>query len=185
MDYIQHCASPLGGILLAGAGDRLVGLWFDGQSYFGEGLDPEHEAGELPVLDEGRRWLEMYFAGEKPDFTPPVAPRGTDFQRAVWAILSDIPYGRTATYGELARALADMGRPNASPRAVGGAVARNPISLIVPCHRVIGANGDLTGYAGGLDRKRRLLALEEAAIKAFDSGKFTAIQSCAGRRDAL
>lgn len=160
MDYTQHYDSPLGGITLASDGEALVGLWFDGQQHFGEGLSPEHEERSVPVLDAVKDWLDAYFAGQRPDFTPPLAPRGTDFRRAVWALLLEIPCGQTVTYSELARRLADKGYPRASARAVGGAVARNPISLIIPCHRVLGANGALTGYAGGVERKGKLLEME-------------------------
>ena len=154
MDFIDRYASPLGGITLASDGEALIGLWFDGQAHFGPGLSERAAEGALPVFDEARRWLELYFSGREPGFTPPVAPRGTAFQKRVWAALAEIPYGQTTTYGALA------GRLGSSARAVGGAVGRNPVSLIVPCHRVLGAGGSLTGYAGGLDRKRALLALE-------------------------
>ena len=155
MDIIRHYDSPLGGITLSCDGAALTGLWFDGQAHFGKGLDTAHEAGDAPALDEAARWLDMYFAGLQPGFTPVLAPRGTAFQRAVWDALLTLPYGETTTYGRLAARLG-----TASARAVGGAVARNPISLIIPCHRVIGADGSLTGYAGGIGIKRALLTLE-------------------------
>ncbi len=155
MDYTCSYDSPLGSITLAGDGEALIGLWFDGQKHFAHRLSPAFEEKSLPVFDETRRWLELYFAGQIPDFTPKLAPRGTAFQQAVWEKLGTIPYGKTSTYGELAR---DLGC--ASARAVGGAVGRNPISLLIPCHRVLGAGGRLTGYAGGLSRKQWLLALE-------------------------
>ena len=157
MDLTCHIDSPLGGITLAGRGEALVGLWLDGQRHFAAHLDPHSEAGALPVFDEAARWLDLYFRGRAPGFTPPLDLRGTPFQRRVWRALLDIGYGQTATYGDIARAL------NLAPgaaRAVGGAVGRNPVSLIVPCHRVVGADGRLTGYAGGVDKKRRLLRLE-------------------------
>ena len=158
MDGIRHYDSPLGGITLAEEEGALAGLWFDGQRGFGapRGL-PEADG---PALREAVRWLDIYFAGGVPDFTPALAPRGTAFQRAVWALLREIPYGGTVTYGELAERLAARQGGRTSARAVGGAVGRNPISLIIPCHRVIGAGGALTGYAGGLERKRRLLEME-------------------------
>ena len=155
MDYTCSYDSPLGPITLAGDGEALIGLWFDGQKHFAHSLSPAFEEKSLPVFEEARRWLELYFAGQVPDFTPKLAPRGTAFQQAVWQKLGTIPYGKTSTYGELARAL-----NCASARAVGGAVGRNPISLLIPCHRVLGAGGRLTGYAGGLSRKQWLLALE-------------------------
>ncbi len=160
MDYIKEYASPLGKITLSSDGDAVTGLWFNGQKHFGSTLPNAHEEKELPVFAQAAKWLDMYFSGSEPDFTPPVRLRGTPFQTAVWEQLTRIPYGKTATYGELAKALERrLGRKTAA-RAVGGAVARNPVSLIVPCHRVIGADGSLTGYAGGVDRKRVLLETE-------------------------
>ena len=160
MDRLCHLPSPLGGVTLASDGEALVGLWFDSQAHFMAGLSDEYEETPLPVFDEAQRWLELYFSGREPDFTPPLCPRGTVFQRAVWKELLTIPYGRTASYGELARRMGI-----ASARAIGGAVGRNPVSLIIPCHRVLGADGRLTGYAGGLERKRALLRLEGAAFR--------------------
>lgn len=148
--------SPLGGITLAGEGDALTGLWFDGQAHFGSTLDFRVEERWLPVFAEACRWLDVYFEGRIPDFVPGLDLRGTPFQRRVWQALLDIPYGKTLSYGALARAVSCT-----SARAVGAAVGRNPISLIVPCHRVLGAGGALTGYAGGLERKRWLLQLEQ------------------------
>ncbi len=157
MDCLARYASPLGAILLASDGAALVGLWFEGQKHFGRGLGPARENSGLPVLAQAARWLDIYFSGREPDFAPPLNPRGTAFEKSVWAELAKIPFGQTATYGEIA---ARLGLPCGAARAVGGAVGRNPISLIVPCHRVVGANGRLTGYAGGIERKRWLLALE-------------------------
>ena len=157
MDYTWHIDSPLGGITLASDGEALVGLWFDGQKYFAAALAPAHESKYLPVFKETERWLDIYFGGKEPDFTPPLALRGTAFQKAIWDILLFIPYGGTMTYGEIARR---TGITRISARAVGGAVGRNPVSLIVPCHRVVGADGSLTGYAGGIERKRFLLEME-------------------------
>ena len=155
MDYTCSYDSPLGPITLAGDGEALIGLWFNGQKHFAHRLSPAFEEKSLPVFEEARRWLELYFAGQVPSFTPKLAPRGTAFQQAVWQKLGAIPYGKTSTYGELARTL-----NCASARAVGGAVGLNPISLLIPCHRVLGTGGRLTGYAGGLSRKQWLLALE-------------------------
>ena len=154
MDRIRYYDSPLGRILLACDGESLTGLWFEDQAHYGEGLSEAHEESEAPVLDAAVRWLDAYFAGRDPGFTPPVAPRGTDFRGRVWRELLTLPFGQTATYGELAERL------HTSARAVGGAIAHNPISLIVPCHRVMGAKGSLTGYAGGIERKTKLLELE-------------------------
>lgn len=157
MDYFSTVETPLGPVLLASDGQALTGLWFLGQRHEGSGLSPETEERDLPVFDETRRWLALYFAGREPDIAPPLAPRGTDFQKRVWALLRQIPRGQTCSYGELARRLGC-----ASARAVGQAVGRNPISLLIPCHRVLGAGGRLTGYAGGLWRKEALLRLEGA-----------------------
>ena len=155
MDYTYHYDSPLGGITLASDGENLTGLWFDGQKYFASTLDAEHAEKSLPVFDEAAKWLDLYFGRVIPDFTPKLSPRGTGFQRKVWDVLLTIPYGQTVSYGEIAAKLGCR-----SAQAVGGAVGRNPISLIIPCHRVLGADGGLTGYAGGVDKKRSLLELE-------------------------
>lgn len=163
MNYIFHYRSPLGPITLASDGTALTGLWFNGQAHFGAGLCPTPEERPLPVFEEAVRWLDSYFRGECPGFTPPLALRGTPFRRAVWEILLTIPYGQTMTYGSIARELARRnGLPRMSAQAVGGAVGRNPISLIVPCHRVVGTGGALTGYASGLDRKQYLLRMEQS-----------------------
>ena len=153
MTFTRHYASPLGGILLAADEQGLTGLWFDGAKYFAANLPEEYEEKSTPILDEAARWLDIYFVGRQPNFTPPLHLVGSDFRQRVWKRLLDIPYGQTATYGAL------LGK-GMSAQAVGGAVGHNPISIIVPCHRVVGANGSLTGYAGGIEKKRRLLALE-------------------------
>lgn len=161
MDYVYRYDSPLGAITLGSDGRSLIGLWFDGQKHFAATLCAEHEEGSLPVFEDAARWLDAYFEGKEPDSTPPLALRGSAFCRKVWEVLLTIPYGQTTTYGEIARILAArQGFDKVSARAVGGAVGRNPLSIIIPCHRVIGAQGSLTGYAGGLGRKLRLLALE-------------------------
>lgn len=162
MEAICEYHSPLGKIILAGEGEALKGLWFEGQKYFGSTLGGETVGAGLPVLDQAVRWLDLYFSGEEPDFTPPLSLTGTPFQKRVWEFLLTIPYGRTTTYGEIAGRLFGEGEEGqrTSARAVGSAVGRNPISLIVPCHRVVGAGGRLTGYAGGLERKEKLLLLE-------------------------
>lgn len=156
---ICHYTSPLGGLTLAGTEGALTGLWFDGQAHFGATLTASCEEGWLPVFDDAFRWLDSYFGGYVPGFTPQLCLSGTPFRQAVWQALMDIPYGETISYGALAAKLGPRFSP-ASPRAVGGAVGHNPISLIIPCHRVLGADGRLTGYAAGLDRKARLLQLE-------------------------
>lgn len=162
MTFVSHYDSPLGRILLAGDEQGLSGLWFEGAKYFAAGLAPEPQEGELPVFDRAKAWLDLYFGGADPDFLPPLHVIGTPFQSAVWELLLKIPYGETTTYGELAKAVAArMGLARMSAQAVGGAVGRNPVSLMIPCHRVLGANGSLTGYAGGVEKKRRLLDLEK------------------------
>lgn len=161
MTFLQHYNSPLGGILLAADESGLTGLWFDGQKYFARDLPAEHVEQNTPVLSEAKRWLDIYFTGREPDFTPPLHPIGSVFRQSVWEILLQIPYGQTTTYGEIARQLAaKLGLPRMSAQAVGGAVGHNEISIIIPCHRVVGTNGSLTGYAGGIDKKVKLLELE-------------------------
>lgn len=161
MTFLQHYNSPLGGILLAADEIGLTGLWFDGQKYFARDLPAEHVEQNTPVLSEAKRWLDIYFTGREPDFTPPLHPIGSVFRQSVWEILLQIPYGQTTTYGEIARQLAaKLGLPRMSAQAVGGAVGHNEISIIIPCHRVVGTNGSLTGYAGGIDKKVKLLELE-------------------------
>ena len=168
MTFTQHYDSPLGGILLAADVVGLTGLWFDGQKYFARGLSPEREERELPVLLEAKRWLDIYFTGKEPDFLPPLHSIGSAFRRSVWEILLQIPYGRTTTYGEIARQLAGTaGLSRMSAQAVGGAVGHNEISIIIPCHRVVGTSGSLTGYAGGIERKVKLLELERADMTGF------------------
>lgn len=163
MTFTQQYDSPLGGILLAADEVGLTGLWFDGEKYFADHLPAEHAQEETAILAEAKRWLDIYFSGREPDFLPPLHPVGSDFRQQVWELLLQIPYGQTATYGEIARQLAQQrGLPRVSAQAVGGAVGHNAISVIIPCHRVVGTNGSLTGYAGGIDKKARLLELERA-----------------------
>ena len=159
MDCVYHTDCPLGRILLSGRGDALTGLWLEGQQHYAAGLTGGEEERYLPVFGQTEAWLEGYFRGERPKKRPPLVPRGTPFQRRVWGILLTIPWGGSMTYGEIARRLSEQGC-RASARAAGGAVGRNPISILIPCHRVLGAGGRLTGYAGGLERKRYLLSLE-------------------------
>ena len=155
--------SPLGSYVMAAEYGALVGLWLIGQKYFPKELPPVG-SGEGEIFTRTRRWLEAYFAGEKPEPGElELRPRGSAFAREVWELLLEIPYGQTATYGQLAKELAQRrGLERMSAQAVGGAVGHNPISIIIPCHRVLGAGGQLTGYAGGLEIKRRLLELEGA-----------------------
>ncbi len=163
MQYTDTYSSPVGDILLAADDTGLTGLWFKGAKYFAATLDPVNERRTLPVFDNTRRWLDMYFSGREPDFTPELHMSGSPFRLAVWGLLLRIPYGSVVTYGELADEIAKrMGVKRMSAQAVGGAVGHNPVSIIVPCHRVVGTNGSLTGYAGGVDRKLWMLKLEKA-----------------------
>lgn len=165
-----HLDSPLGGITLAGEGNSLTGLWFDGQKHFAAGLSEKAPQRSLPVFAETERWLALYFQGVEPDFTPPLRLIGTPFQREVWALLQQIPYGGAVSYGALAARIAEArGLARFSAQAVGSAVSRNPISILVPCHRVLGADGSLTGYAGGLQKKAALLRLEGMVLPHRDS----------------
>lgn len=166
MRFVYHYSSPLGPVTLSSDGEALTGLWFDGQKHSDELLPVFFEERPLPVFSDTARWLDIYFGGEAPDFTPPLRFDVTDFRKAVYELLLTVPYGSAVSYGNIAaRLVSEKGFPRASARAVGGAVGRNPIVLIVPCHRVIGSDGRLTGYAGGLDRKLALLNTEGAARK--------------------
>ena len=168
MQYITHYQSPLGGITISSDGTALTGLWFDGQKYFASTLGADYKEKYLPVFTEAKRWLDIYFSGREPSFTPPLSLNGSAFRMAVWQILQSIPYGQTITYGDIARQLAaQTGKTKMSAQAVGGAVGHNPISIIVPCHRVVGAGGSLTGYAGGIDKKVQLLELESIDTTGF------------------
>lgn len=165
MDHTYHYSSPLGGITLASDDESLTGLWFDGQKHYADTLSTENNEAELPIFEQTIRWLDIYFSGNAPDFTPPLKMRTTPFGKAVWEIMLTIPYGGTMTYGEIADRIAKQkGIERMSAQAVGGAVGRNSISLIIPCHRVVGANGSLTGYAGGIDKKLKLLTMENADL---------------------
>ena len=163
MLYVSYYDSPIGKITLGAREDVLVGAWFEGQKYFANTLPDERISQETEILSEAKKWLDIYFSGEKPTFTPPLHPAGSTFRQAVWQILSEIPYGQTITYGEIASKIAERENiSHMSAQAVGGAVGHNEISIIIPCHRVVGTNGSLTGYAGGIDRKISLLKLEHA-----------------------
>lgn len=165
MEYIYKYISPLGKITLAGENNCLIGLWIEEQKYFASSLKTEPEEKLLPVFINTIKWLDIYFSGQAPDFTPPLNPKGTPFQLLVWETLLKIPYGETVTYKYIAHKIAlKKGISRMSAQAVGVAAGHNPISIIIPCHRVVGSNGNLTGYAGGIDRKLKLLSLEKADI---------------------
>lgn len=161
MIYVSRYKSQIGNILLASDEEGLTGLWFEGQKYFANTLPEDYVPQETKILTEAKKWLDVYFSGEEPNFTPPLHPNDSIFRKAVWQILLEIPYGQTITYGEIARRMAEMkNTSHMSAQAVGGAVGHNEISIIIPCHRVVGTNGSLTGYAGGIDKKISLLKLE-------------------------
>ena len=163
MYYSSTYSSPIGMITLASDKHHLVGLWIENQKYFGYTLnDVVSENNDLPIMEKTKNWLDQYFAGKKPRIKElPLAPIGSEFRQNVWNILCEIPYGEVTTYGDIAKKIAaKMNRETMSGQAVGGAVGHNPISIIIPCHRVVGANGSLTGYAGGIPTKIRLLELE-------------------------
>ena len=175
--YTTRYPSLFGIIWLAADDEGLTGLWFEGQKYFASSLKSIPIEQETPILKEGKRWLDQYFQGRQPDFLPPLHPSGSAFQQAVWKMLTKIPYGHTITYGELAKRFIEENQAEGmSAQAIGGAVGHNPISIMIPCHRVIGAKGNLTGYAGGLNRKIGLLQLEKVPLQdLFIPSKGTAL----------
>ncbi|MDR0409946.1 MAG: methylated-DNA--[protein]-cysteine S-methyltransferase [Spirochaetaceae bacterium] len=161
MEYVHNIESPLGTLAMASDGENISGLWIEGQKYFKKTLEKDTLEQKLPVFESVRKWLDIYFSGREPDFLPPLMPKGSQFQKMIWDELVKIPYGKTISYGELAEQykFENEGK-HTSARAVGGVVGRNPISILIPCHRVIGKNGSLTGYAGGICKKQQLLRLE-------------------------
>lgn len=163
MFYVSRYDSYLGEITLASNGKELTGLWFDGQKRFAGNLPEEYEEKELPIFGQTKKWLDIYFSGKAPDFTPPVAMDGiSPFRKRVWEIMLDIPYGQTRTYGQIAKQIESETGKRVSAQAVGGAVGHNRISIVIPCHRVIGSDGNLTGYSGGVVKKTALLIAEGA-----------------------
>ena len=167
MFYKTYYSSPVGLLTLASDGKSLIGLWIEGQKYYeGSMAGSLTEKSDLPIFKTTEKWLDKYFNGKKPAISElPLAPAGGEFRQSVWDILCEIPYGEVTTYGEIAKKIAKkMKKTSMSSQAVGGAVGHNPISIIIPCHRVIGANGSLTGYAGGIDKKIKLLELEEVFL---------------------
>lgn len=168
--YYKTCyKSSIGNITLAcDSNQSLIGLWFEGQKYFEAGIKDEIiPKNNLEIFEKTEDWLKRYFAGKKPETSEvPLAPVGNEFRQEVWQILCEIPYGKVVTYGDIAKKIAQKrGLTKMSAQAVGGAVGHNPISIIIPCHRVVGANGNLTGYAGGIDIKTKLLGLEGIKIE--------------------
>ena len=160
MVYKAKYISSLGQMTLACDDKAIIGLWFNGQKHF-ENIFYDFKEENHPLLDRARSWLDIYFSGHEPDFLPPLNYSSTKFREMVCDIMLTIPYGKTMTYGEIAAMIASMtGIEKMSAQAVGGAVGHNPISIMIPCHRVVGANGNLTGYGGGIDRKIKLLELE-------------------------
>lgn len=180
MQYTTKYQSSVGEILLACDEIGLTGLWFKEEKFYALSLESEHKEKETPIFCKAKSWLDIYFSGREPDFMPPIHMIGTSFQLSVWKNLMEIPYGKTRTYGEIAKQIAkERGSKQMSAQAVGGAVGHNKISIIVPCHRVIGKNGSLTGYAGGIKKKMQLLMLEkEDTIKRFGQEKATFYGEC-------
>lgn len=173
MNYINKVKSPIGTLTIASDGKNLTGLWMEEQKYYGSTLDEKYEeTSSLPIFVEVNKWLEQYFAGKNPKINFSLSPTGSDFRQMVWKILSDIPYGEVITYGDIAKKIAKKtGQKNVSAQAVGGAVGHNPISIIIPCHRVVGSNGSLTGYAGGIKKKTTLLELEKVDTSKLSTPK--------------
>ncbi|MDY3249040.1 MAG: methylated-DNA--[protein]-cysteine S-methyltransferase [Candidatus Choladocola sp.] len=183
MYYRTDCETVIGNAAVASDGKRIVGLWLEGQKYFADTVKEEMIIkDDLPVLVQARKWLERYFAGGKPAVSElPLAPFGTPFRQEVWQMLCEIPYGHVVTYGELAKKLAKKrGICSMPAQAVGGAVGHNPISIIIPCHRVIGSDGSLTGYAGGIEKKRKLLELEGVMPNVSHNGSCPCRKGIAG-----
>lgn len=163
MVYTCEYESPLGRITIAANEDAITGLWFIGQKYYGQGLPGKREEKATALLEEAKQWLDIYFSGKGPDFLPPLQYGSTPFRKLVCDIMLTIPYGHTMTYGDIAKEAARrLHKEKMSPQATGGAVGHNPITLMIPCHRVVGSSGSLTGYAGGMERKMALLELEKA-----------------------
>ena len=164
MFYKTTYNSPVGEITIAcDEQEKIVGLWLVGQKHFGGTIDSEIvENNELKIFKVTKNWLDRYFKGEKPAISElPLAPIGNEFRQRVWQLLCEIPYGEVRTYGDIAKIIAkEQGKTKMSAQAIGGAVGHNPISIIVPCHRVVGSNGSLTGYAGGIEKEIQLLKLE-------------------------
>lgn len=183
VQYVKEYCSPIGVFTLASDGEHLTGLWLKDQKYFGATLmnneiDTKGKIGEIGELGDSvnnltlfhlvEQWLDAYFQGKQPELSLPLAPKGSPFRQDVWDILCQIPYGEVITYGDIAKKMAQkLGKDTMSAQAIGGAVGHNPISIIIPCHRVVGANGSLTGYAGGIENKIKLLEIEQVDLTPF------------------
>ncbi|GHV12821.1 methylated-DNA--protein-cysteine methyltransferase [Bacteroidia bacterium] len=168
MEYICKIESPVGTLTVSSDGSTVLGLWIEGQKYFAGNLGKDCVEQDLPVFESVRKWLDCYFSGKEPDFMPPLKPKGNPFQKSIWNILCEIPFGAVITYGDIAKQIAARQRlERMSAQAVGGAVGHNPISILIPCHRVVGSNGSLTGYAGGIGKKVKLLTLEGLDMTKF------------------
>lgn len=167
MNYLSTYQSPIGEISIASDGENIIGLWIKDQKYFASTLKKEVKEKELEVFKLAKRWLDSYFSGEEPKVELPLKLEGSEFRQSVWKILCKIPYGKVITYGDIAKQIKKETGKNMSGQAVGGAVGHNPISIIIPCHRVVGSNGSLTGYAGGIDKKIYLLKSEKVDISKY------------------
>ncbi len=166
MEYISNYDSPLGRMLLAADKEGITGIWFKGAKYYCENLDKFHTEKETEIIKEAKKWLDIYFSGKEPKFMPKINPKGSEFRQMVWEIIRKIPYGETVTYKDIANEISKQkGIKKMSAQAIGGAVGHNKISIIIPCHRVVGTNGNLIGYAGGIEKKLKLLKLEGCNIK--------------------
>lgn len=166
MEYNFEYKSPIGSIIITSDETEITGLRFKGESEAEVLSDKKYK--ETSAIKEGKKWLDLYFSGKNPGYIPAINPTGTEFQKLVWKLLLEIPYGKTTTYGEIAGKIAEIKNVSRmSAQAVGGAVGKNPIAIIIPCHRVVGKNGKLTGYRYGMDKKISLLALEGANMVKF------------------
>lgn len=176
-EFVDYYLSDIGKMTLVSDGENITGLWIEGQKYYGNTMADNNTEAALPVFRRAKQWLDIYFSGKEPDFCLPLAPKGSPFRQKVWKLLCGIPYGEVMTYQDIARALAEeSGKEKMSAQAVGGAVGHNPISVIIPCHRVVGSDGSLTGYAGGIHNKVKLLELECVDMRGlYVPGKGTAL----------
>ena len=177
MEYIYNIDSPLGVLTVSSDGVNITGLWIERSRYFGSTIKPGAEIKSLPVFKQAEKWLDIYFSGSEPNIKLPLAPVGTQFRQKVWQLLMNIPYGTVTTYGAIAKQISEGKKDyRMAAQAIGGAVGHNPISIIIPCHRVVGSNGSLTGYGGGINKKVQLLQLEKVNMdKLYIPSKGTAL----------